>query len=357
MGDMNKRIEKTSGDKNRQYYNASHLKDERYLQLPRWLMEDAEFSNLSNDAKVLYTVLKDRFKLSARNKWIDKDGRVFVICKRETMMDILHRSKSTVIRLMDELEKADLIEDVRRGLNKPNFIYLLMPKLSSKPEPVYDEDDWLYDEKEDSLAYSYDESYSERSRKSEFDTSESSDLIPPVEVSESDPNKNNFSKEENNNLSVCETVIEKERKKEYDCFEKYVKENRPFMYLGFSDFYEIMKQRTNADECRYALYHLNANEQVEERVIKQFLSLMADILSCEDEYYTASKNKKYKAASFKQRLLLIDENLFGGILAELEEVESIHSLKPYLTELLYNAQINSSSNILRHKNIQPYIPS
>lgn len=347
---MNQKKSKINDDsKNRQYYNASHLKDEKYLQMPRWLMEDEEFSNLSNDAKVLYTVLKDRFRLSARNRWIDKQGRVFVICKRETMMDILHRSKSTVIRLIDELEKVDLIEDVRRGLNKPNFIYLLMPKLSSKPEPAYDEDDWQYDEQGDSLDYSYDEHYSENNRKSKFDTSEGSVLTPPMEVSELDPNKNNFSMEKNNNLSFNEQSIAKERENEYSRFEEYIKENRPFKYLNFSDFYEIMEKRTNADACRYALCHLRVNDFVEKKVIKQFLSLMADILSCEEEYYVASRNKKYKAVSFKQRLLLIDENLFAGILSDLEEVESIHSLKPYLTELLYNAPINSSSNILKHK--------
>ena len=74
-------------------------------------MVDPEFSKLSNDAKVLYTLLKDRFKLSLKNNWVDKKGRVFIICKRETMQELLHKSKNTISKIVGELVSFNLIED------------------------------------------------------------------------------------------------------------------------------------------------------------------------------------------------------------------------------------------------------
>ena len=47
---------------NREYFLASHLIDENFYQFPKWLMDDPELSHLTNDAKVLYMLLKDRFK-------------------------------------------------------------------------------------------------------------------------------------------------------------------------------------------------------------------------------------------------------------------------------------------------------
>lgn len=112
------------------------------MQFPKWLMQDSEFSKLSSDAKILYTVLKDRFKLSYKNKWYDKDGKVYVICKRETMGQLLNKSKNTITSIVNELVKFNLIEEKRNGLSKPNYIYLLMPDLNVEQELSFDEDNY-----------------------------------------------------------------------------------------------------------------------------------------------------------------------------------------------------------------------
>lgn len=113
---------------------------------PRWLMADAEFSKMSNDAKVLYMILKDRFKLSSKNHWIDKEGRVYLICRRESMCELLHKSKNTVTTIVNELIKYNLIEEKHIGFSKPNYIYLLMPQMSDEPELKFDEDNYQGDD-------------------------------------------------------------------------------------------------------------------------------------------------------------------------------------------------------------------
>lgn len=127
---------------NRSYYTEQMLADEQFMQFPKWLMQDKEFSKLSNDAKVLYCLLKDRFKLSSKNHWIDKQGRVYVVCKRESMGKLLNRSKNTVTNIVNELIDNNLIEEEQKGLNKPNYIYLLMPEFSDSEDLEFDEDNY-----------------------------------------------------------------------------------------------------------------------------------------------------------------------------------------------------------------------
>ena len=56
------------------------------------MFQDSRFQPLSTDAKTLYGILLDRMSLSARNGWLDKAGRVFIIytvqemCIRDSWM-------------------------------------------------------------------------------------------------------------------------------------------------------------------------------------------------------------------------------------------------------------------------------
>ena len=50
-----------------------------FYRIPKLLFQDSNFQPLSTDAKTLYGILLDRMSLSARNGWLDKAGRVFII--------------------------------------------------------------------------------------------------------------------------------------------------------------------------------------------------------------------------------------------------------------------------------------
>lgn len=91
--------------------------------MPKFLFE-GEFKALSNDARVLYSLLKDRHELSLKNNWIDEKGNVFLIFSRDDMQDMLGLSKPTVIKAVNCLKKHGLIEEERLGQGKANRIYL-----------------------------------------------------------------------------------------------------------------------------------------------------------------------------------------------------------------------------------------
>lgn len=107
--------------------SASNFETNRFYQLPKFLFEDSYFSKMSTDAKVMYSILKDRFELSKRNNWIDNDGNIYLLYTNKQLCQILDYSEPKIIKLKKELENYNLISNERQGLNKPNKIYLLEP--------------------------------------------------------------------------------------------------------------------------------------------------------------------------------------------------------------------------------------
>ncbi len=61
-----------------------------------------------------------RMSLSAKNGWIDKNGRVYIIFTIDEAKMALNCAEQKAIKLLSELEKkAGLIERKRQGLGKP----------------------------------------------------------------------------------------------------------------------------------------------------------------------------------------------------------------------------------------------
>lgn len=110
--------------KNRIRYNIKETYRHLFFQMPKFLFDD-EFKDLSNDARVLYCLLKDRHELSLNNNWYDTNGDVFIIYTRKEMQDMLSLSENTIAKAMKNLKKFNLIQEEKQGLGKPNKIYLL----------------------------------------------------------------------------------------------------------------------------------------------------------------------------------------------------------------------------------------
>lgn len=96
-----------------------------FYMLPKVLVKDDRFKNLSSDAKILYCLLLDRNGLSSKNGWIDEEDRVYIIFTVDEIVEALNKSNKTAVKILNELEKTGLIQRVRRGLGKPNIIYVM----------------------------------------------------------------------------------------------------------------------------------------------------------------------------------------------------------------------------------------
>ena len=95
-----------------------------YFRIPKALFQDHRFRQLSTDARTLYGILLDRMSLSAKNGWLDEQGRVYIIYTVREVQESLCCAEHKAVKLFRELEQADLIERKRRGLGRPSLIYV-----------------------------------------------------------------------------------------------------------------------------------------------------------------------------------------------------------------------------------------
>lgn len=95
-----------------------------YFRIPKALFQDHRFRQLSTDARTLYGILLDRMSLSAKNGWLDEQGRVYIIYTVREVQDSLCCAEHKAVKLFRELEDIDLIERKRRGLGRPSLIYV-----------------------------------------------------------------------------------------------------------------------------------------------------------------------------------------------------------------------------------------
>lgn len=107
------------------YFYGAQAEQFSFYRVPKVLFTNERFREVSPEAKILYSILLERMDLSAKNGWIDEQGRVYIICTLEEIMEKLHCANQKATRLMTELEgKCGLIERKRQGLGKPNLIYV-----------------------------------------------------------------------------------------------------------------------------------------------------------------------------------------------------------------------------------------
>lgn len=95
-----------------------------FLQVPRVLIEDERFADITTDAKFLYSFMLNRSFLSARSGWLDDAGRVYIYYTLEQIMADMHCANQKGTKLLKELEKVGLIERQKQGQGKATRIYV-----------------------------------------------------------------------------------------------------------------------------------------------------------------------------------------------------------------------------------------
>lgn len=96
-----------------------------FYQIPKILITDEKFAGITMESKILYSLMLDRASLSAKNGWLDEDGKVFIYYKLDRIMADMHCANQKATKMLKELEdKAGLIERQKQGQGKPTKIYV-----------------------------------------------------------------------------------------------------------------------------------------------------------------------------------------------------------------------------------------
>jgi hypothetical protein len=109
------------------YFYGIEAEQFSFYRVPRLLIKDERFKELSSDAKLLYGLMLDRMSLSMKNEWIDSENRAYIIYTIGNIAEDLGCCKEKAVKVLAELDSVKgigLVEKIRRGLGKPDIIYV-----------------------------------------------------------------------------------------------------------------------------------------------------------------------------------------------------------------------------------------
>ena len=107
-----------------EYYYGVEADSFNYIPVPKILMTDPQFKRLSAEAVLLYSIMLNRMSLSRKNEWFDDENRVYIIFTLEEIIETIGRAHTKCVNILKELECVGLIERKKRGLGKPDIIYV-----------------------------------------------------------------------------------------------------------------------------------------------------------------------------------------------------------------------------------------
>lgn len=109
------------------YYYGTEAESYTFYKVPKLLITDDYFKDVSNDAKLLYGMMLERVSLSAKNGWYDEENRVYIRFGIKDAMELLRIGKNKAIKLFAELDDetgVGLIERKIQGQGKSSVIYV-----------------------------------------------------------------------------------------------------------------------------------------------------------------------------------------------------------------------------------------
>lgn len=181
-----------------------------FVRMPRALIKDTQFKNLSSRTKQLYSLMLDRTALSKKNGWCDEKGRIYICYRYTDIMEDLDCARGTCAKSIKELEEVGLIETKRHGQGKPNRIYVKRIAITEDPEEKFvgENDDNNVCPEVQKLDFTTTEGTVSRdlvieadSQKSNMQTSKSSENeLPEVQNLDASYTKNNYNNHNYTNL-------------------------------------------------------------------------------------------------------------------------------------------------------------
>ena len=197
------------------FFRGNECEQYLFYRVPQVLFTDDEFRYISSEAKLLYGFLLDRTALSAKNKWTDEDGKVYVYFTQDEAKEKLNIGTGKATKIFSELDEIGLIIRIRQGQGNPCKIYVMnfakplsQAQTSENQKSEKSKMEVLNSEK-DNLRLTKSESLKQIKRKSRLPKNESQDLqkseVLNSEKDSSRPPKiesQDFQKSECNNLSI-----------------------------------------------------------------------------------------------------------------------------------------------------------
>lgn len=303
---------------NLDYYYGNEAEQYSFYRIPKILFTDSRFKAVTVEAKVLYGLLLDRMALSIKNSWLDEDGRVFIIFTISDVMETLGCAEQKANKLLSELDGTKgvgLIERKRRGLGKPNVIYVknFIDKAQPKSQIQNCEN-----HKSGDVKITIQEMRKSQTNNTEFNNTDFSDTDPSIYPAEPEP-------------TSVETVDKPTRNRmdridKMDCYRELLKENIA---------YDILLQDKPYDRER----------------LDGFVELMAEIC-CSNRKTVRINQEDMPIEVAKSRFLKLDSEHIRYVLDCLDKNTTlVGNIRAYTLSALFNAPVTISqyySSLVSH---------
>ena len=321
------------------YYYGIEAEQFSFYRVPRLLIKDERFKGLSSDAKLLYGLMLDRMSLSMKNGWLDDENRAHIIYTVDAIMEDLGCSKPTCTKIMRELDSENgigLIEKKRRGLGKPDIIYVKnfssVPNEKEEKEPsnpdVSTEVKNFNFKKQKNLTSGSKESELQGVKESDLKrernlTSESKEIVPQ-EVNDFSPNYNNTN---HNNLSYNDM--------------NYInpinhsgsegKQEKTDMMDDVNAYIELIK-----DNIEYE-HHMKYDDWQNKALYEELFEVICEVV-CVKRTTIRIAGEDYPYEPVKSKFLKLNSGHLEYVIGCMHDTNTkITNIKAYMVTALYNA--------------------
>ena len=326
------------------YYYGIEAEQFSFYRVPRLLIKDERFKGLSSDAKLLYGLMLDRMSLSMKNGWLDDENRAYIIYTIDNIREDLGCSKEKAVKVLAELDAnkgIGLVEKIRRGLGKPDIIYVknFIIQDEGRKEPLnadvsteVGKTDFKRSEKPTSRSqenrlqevgktdFSRSEKLTSRGRENQLQ-----------EVGETDPNYTNYNQTENNYTDVSNT----------NPINLSVGSEGGGRTQGKGDMIDVIDE-TSAymalirDNLEYE-YHIEYDQYGDKELYEEIYETVCDVV-CVKRRSIRINGEEYPYELVKSRFLKLNSGHAEYVMSCMREtVTKITNIRAYLITALYNA--------------------
>ena len=322
------------------YYYGIEAEQFSFYRVPRLLIKDDRFRKLSSDAKLLYGLMLDRMSLSMKNEWFDDENRAYIIYTIDSIMEDLGCAKEKAVKVLAELDSVKgigLVEKVRRGLGKPDIIYVknfasLAENMDEKKAANTDEitevgksNFWKSENRTSgSQKTELQEVRKSNIRKSENQTSGSSE-IEPQEVGESNPNYTNYNQTNSNQTE--ESYINPFNQSET----AELKDDAIDMRNTTQSYINLIKDNISYD------HHMKYDGYGKRDLYDELFQVICEVV-CVNRKTVRIAGDDYPYELVKSRFLKLDSSHLEYVIGCMQNTTTkITNIKAYMITALYNA--------------------
>ena len=310
-----------------EFYYGQEAEQFTFYRLPKALITDNRFKDISNNSKLLYGLMLDRMSLSVRSGWFDDQNRVYIKYSIKSIMEDLNCSKMTAVGLLKELQAIGLVDiEQRNGL--ANIIYV-KNFVSGREEESLDRSENCTGKKNEPV----EEHQSKNSTgtdirpvnmedQSDVNTGTCQDSIPGV-VQKSDPNNNDFN---NNEFSDTDHIIQSGER-----MDTPIRVTRMDQMDETTAYMELIRENIDYDI-------MMSNKKWSDReMYDELYQLICDVV-CVPRKTIRIAGEDYPYNLVKSKFLKLNSTHLEYVIGCMKNnTTKVSNIKAYLTTALYNA--------------------